>query len=229
MPIRTTRIRIPVHVVEGQWELLYGGPIKVKNGSFGELLVSRSQIEDKAFLQMLTQKRWVHILDQGTELRVALTIREKLGPPMGKLLISKSKMKLDHTANISVDSSFLSVFLDKPTELQIKQGKRQGGLWLELEGLEPRTLESSQVVLPVELHLEPAISVNHAFTLLSERFEPWRKSHTGNIYERVFYLEPDNCWYPLADLRDKELVGAERKIIQAMWKEVEKMLGTSLL
>lgn len=37
MPLSTKVIRVPVKLVDGQWELLYGGPVKVREGSIGEL------------------------------------------------------------------------------------------------------------------------------------------------------------------------------------------------
>jgi hypothetical protein len=59
-------------------------------------------------------------------------------------------------------------------------------------------------------------------------FEPWRKAHTGSIYERVFYLERDQHWYPLKDLRDRALATAERTLIKDLWAAVADQLGTPL-
>ena len=47
-----------------------------------------------------------------------------------------------------------------------------------------------------------ALSLNHAYTLLSERIETHRRSHTGNVFERVFF-QKDNSWYPLQVLREE--------------------------
>ena len=225
MPLSPKNIRIPVRLVDGYWELLYGGPVKVKDGSIGELHVSRDQIEDEVFLKSLTEKRLIRILDQGTELRVALSIREPLPEPLNKLLVQQDKMDWDRTAKISVDSRFVIIHLGGPNDPQTRRGEKNGGLWLTLEGMEPRGLESSEVILPEVLKLDPAISVNHAFTLLSEYFEPWRKAHTGSIYERVFYRETNSRWYRVGDLREKELAVAERAVIKVLWQEVKKVHG----
>jgi hypothetical protein len=104
----------------------------------------------------------------------------------------------------------------------------QGGLFLLLEGMEPRAVESGMLNLPDAPGLESVDSLNYAFTRLSEVFEPWRKAHTGSIYERVFYLEPDGFWYPLKDLRDRALATAERKLIAELWANVAEQLGTAL-
>jgi hypothetical protein len=81
------------------------------------------------------------------------------------------------------------------------------------------------VNLPAVPGLEPVDSLNYAFTRLSEVFEPWRKAHTGSIYERIFYLERDEHWYPLKDLRDRALASAERTLIKDLWAAVAEQLG----
>ena len=227
--IRTAeRIRIPVRYIDGHWELAYGGAINVQNGCGAELVIARTYIKDAALLKALTEKRWVRILDEGTELRLALTIRTKLDPKLSELFAKGTLMQPESMAKLSVDSRFVAVGLGPPTKAQTRRNEKKGGLWLALEGVESRALESSQVLLPNTLELDPAISVNHAFTKLSEMFEPWRLSHTGSIYERVFYKENDGFWYPLDDLRAKEMVVAERKIIHTLWNEVERLLKNPL-
>jgi hypothetical protein len=50
-----------------------------------------------------------------------------------------------------------------------------------------------------------ARSVNHAYSLISEAYEGWRRSHTGNVFREVFFQssDPDGLpwWRPLGDLR----------------------------
>jgi len=71
----------------------------------------------------------------------------------------------------------------------------------------------------VELVSKPtAISLNHAFTMLSEQYESHRLSHTGSAYTRVFYKEADGRWYPLSDLREGVLISAERQLIADSWQ-----------
>lgn len=67
-----------------------------------------------------------------------------------------------------------------------------------------------------------------SYLLLSKKFEPWRLSHTGSIHKLVFYKEADGFWYPLDDLRQKEMVVAERKIIDTLWNKVERLLSSPL-
>jgi hypothetical protein len=72
--------------------------------------------------------------------------------------------------------------------------------------------------LPDGLKTKGATSINHAYTDLSETFEPWRISHTGNIYEQVFYQEKNEKWYPLEILRSRALQKAEHATAQDHWK-----------
>jgi hypothetical protein len=45
-------------------------------------------------------------------------------------------------------------------------------------------------------------SINHAYAHLSEKFEPHRRSHTGNVFQKVLYLPPgQHNWQPLEELR----------------------------
>lgn len=91
-------VRVPVRCVDGQWELLYGGGIKVKEGGLAELRINRALIEDKQLLMALTKKSRVKILDQGAELRIALTIQPGLAPPLVATLLERSATKHCHTA-----------------------------------------------------------------------------------------------------------------------------------
>ena len=228
MPLSTKVIRVPVKLVDGGWELLYGGPVKVKEGAVGELHLDHMYFTDKKFLKALTNKRQVTVLAAGTELRVALTVKQGLDATLWPYLLPRDATPHRHTAKISVDTRFVSIDLAGPTLAQQKKKVEHGGLFLMLEGMEPRSIESGMVNLPAAPGLEPVDSLNYAFTRLSEVFEPWRKAHTGSIYERIFYLERDEHWYPLKDLRDRALASAERTLIKDIWAAVAEQLGTAL-
>ena len=228
MPLSSKTIRVPVTLVEGRWEFLYGGDVKVKEGAFGELHIDRMYFTDKKFLKALTTKRQVAVLAAGTELRVALTVKPGLDATLWPHLLARDATSHRHTAKISVDTRFVSIHLGGPTLAQQKKEVAHGGLFLCLEGMEPRAIESGMVNLPAVPGLEPVDSLNYAFTRLSVVFEPWRKAHTGSIYERIFYLERDKHWYPLKDLRDRALASAERTLIKDLWAAVAEHVGTAL-
>lgn len=215
-------MRIPVKFVNGHWELLYGGGVPVKEGTFGELLVEPSAITDKNLRGAITKKRRVKILGVDCPLCVAIKPGKALDATACRFLHDASTIKHTHTAKISVDSRFVRIHLGPPTASQQRRGEGSGGVWLLLEGITPRGLESSTVTLPAipGLTEHAADSLNQAYTLLSEVLEPWRVSHTGNIYEHVLYQRPNGVWHPLKDLRDRELARAEQHVIETLWEAV---------
>lgn len=229
MPLSKKMIRVPVALVQGRWEFLYGGAVKVKEGACGELHLDKMYFTDSGFLKALTEKRLVAVLEAGTELRVALTVKQGLDQTLLPFLLPRAKAPHAYMTKISVDTRFVSIRLGGPTEVQKKNKVEKGGLFLLLEGMEPRAIESGMVNLPDAAGLVPVDSLNYAFTRLSEVFEPWRKAHTGSIYERIFYLDNDKLWYPLKDLRDRELVKAESRMIKQLWANVAEQLGISFL
>ena len=225
-------IRIPVRLVDGQWEYFYGGGVPVTNGAVGDLIVDRGSIQDKEFLVRICRTSKHKILDKGTQLLVALTIRDisplseaerKLFHPTGA-----NAPKLGHAHYFTPRSGytrFVSIWIDKPTKDQLYvDSNAQGGVWLDVQGLEPKGVTSSSVRLPECISPTPADSLNHAFTLLSERLEPWRKSHTGNIYDRMLYQEVNGKWYPLDILRNAAVATEEHQFIRDQWARISEAL-----
>ena len=79
--------------------------------------------------------------------------------------------------------------------------------------------------MPEGFHEKTAISLNHAFTMLSQKFESHRISNTGNVYDRFFYKESNGHWFPLDDLRRGAQSQTERALISDLWRQVEEELG----
>lgn len=225
-------IRIPIKLVDGQWEFFYGGPIPVRNGTVGDLLVDKNAVENKEFLDLLKRKSKYKILDAGTELYVSLTIRRDtpLEPKLKDTIIQmndvRSKLGEDFyfTAR-SDDTKFIPIEIGEaaplPNELLPSS---EGGVWLCLQGTQPTGISTSRVYLPEAVSKEPLESLNHAFTMLSEVYEPWRKSHTGNIYDRVLYKENNGFWYPLNVLRNAAIARDEHELIRDHWARISQQL-----
>ncbi len=87
------------------------------------------------------------------------------------------------------------------------------------DGVEAVGIASTTVLLPPAISAKPVASLNHAYTKLSETFETWRISHTGNIYTRVLYQERNGMWYPLDILRDETLEKQEQEIARGLWED----------
>ena len=226
-------VRVPVRLVNGNWEFFYGGPVPIKAGAVGELIVEKSALTDKQFLEQINRPSKYKILDEGAELRVALTIKPSpsLDNTLSKHLIKMSAMSADlgaeffHTPR-SPDTQFVKITVAKPTNLQLKSSPEEtGGVWLHLKGSQPKGITTSSMKIPEGITSETVDSLNYVFTLLSQQYEPWRKSHTGNIYDRVLYQEANKKWYPLSVLREAAMAKDEHQLIRERWAELTKLLN----
>jgi hypothetical protein len=221
------KVTVPVRRVGTKWEFFYGGDVPVRDGTVGDLVIPASQIMDEHFLEMVSEEIVVQVFSEGVPLMVALGDRsvsgERVGPPWPDVPRENVPPGTTRFEQIVIGPP-------KPKPAGFRQRgssekKPAGGLWIRLKGLERSELECSTVLLPVGLPEKSAISLNHAFTLLSEYYEKHRISHTGNVYERVFYMEENNKWYPIAHLREGVRARAERGVISSIWSSVEEKLG----
>jgi hypothetical protein len=229
------RLRIPVKFVDGIWECSYGGVVPVLPDTPGELIIERTSIADKLFLEKMEAKSRHKVLDQGVKLLVSLRVKntskipkykyrhlvpyDKVKETIGKKLIEKFKF---------LDFHFIPIYIDKPNADQARKLQTESsGLWLLTQGPEAIGLESTTIKLPKDVWKEPVASLNHAFTKLSEIYEPWRISHTGNIYTRILYMEKDKKWYPLDLLRNITLAEKEQEIAYQLWQDFMKRMSSN--
>ncbi len=221
-------VRVPVKLVNGRWECIFSGVLPIEEGTAGDLLVDRSSIKDEHFLSSLEHKSKHKVLDSGTVLLVALTIKAepKLEKSLMNDLISRDKRNITLAAPYyftlrSDQTRFVEISINGPTDKQkINDPTETGGVWLHVEGGRVKSISTGRVKVPNAVSKDCAESLNHAFTLLSEKYEPWRQSHTGNIYERILYRERNNQWYPLDILRNASIAKDEHQLVREQWKNI---------
>ena len=219
-------VRIPVRYVDERWECAYGGVVPVAKDSEAELIINSKSITDRDFLAQMRAKSCVKVLDRGAKWLVYLatkdqsTLSDELKGYLLPWLSSERKIAVEYIDNWnSGELSLLEVSIGYPTEQQVRKfGTTDGGLWLLTEGRKAVGLESTRISLPKAVSETPVNSLNHAFTKLSEVYEPWRISHTGNVYQRFLYKENDNRWYPLELLRNAALAEREQAIAYHLWQ-----------
>lgn len=220
-----TPTRIPVRLVDGSWEFFYGGAVPVRDGTIGELIIAKESIFDPKFLRSLRKRSEYRVLDEGTELMVALSVRDGQSVPesLMKLLreIQPGELSNEYFWVPRPNCTrFAPIVVGPPGSSFARQRPaKPGGVWLQLEGMQPKGVVVSSVELPKEITSDSFDSFNHAFTKLSEVFEPWRRSHTGNIYTRVLYRESNRKWYPLERLRSAAEATEEHALIKQRWSE----------
>lgn len=214
-------VTLPVKLIDGHWELLYGGSTGVRDGAYGELRVSMSCIEDEEIRRRLAQTVTVKVFDEDAELLVALRDRDCERNVINKPAIDPEDMPLGCTR-------FERISIGPKTRSTERITPDCGGLWVRQRGVDRTELVCSSVRMPEGFEPGAAASLNHACTLLSEQYEQHRISHTLNVYQHVFYLEPGHPqprWHPLERLRNGVIAGVERSIVADAWHKLETQLG----
>jgi len=206
-------LKIPVHYINGAWEMIYGGNIPVKEGATGVLQIQEDHIKDKELTSILKRKQVFKIIEADTPLMIAVSPSENLSPELKK-----------HLKNIKTDFHRVSLFGSNDQFIEVISS----GISLVFEGLNPKGIESGTTLLPsIDTKVDffrTANSLNHALTILSEIYETERISHTGNIYKRVFYKDTNNYWYPIEDLRTDGIDFSGREILKSLWSSVNSKL-----
>jgi hypothetical protein len=181
-------VRIPIKIIDGRVEFLYGGSILdfVKDGSCGDLIIPAFAVKDKEKLKSLNSEKRIELLPTDTRLFVSMKLPERDCGDTAK------KEYLEHIRKTYGAPEFhdLEVFADFIIKESLK---------IHLRGTKDAVLEPCKC--KIEFLHDEARSVNHAYTLLSTEFETQRISHTGNVFQKVYYLNENKSWVSLDELR----------------------------
>ena len=212
---------------EGAWHRDEGGAVPVRDGATAELIVRQRDIVDDEFLASMLKEDTIRVLQEGNPLYAYVMVKDvdKIDPSLRDHLLRPQKVSnmvaIEFLDNWSGgDLCLVEVKLGKldPQATTNPDDDEGGGLWLRVRGRDVVGLVTSQIELPKGITDRRISSLNHAFTVLSEVFEPWRTSHTGNIYERFLYQEENGKLYPLELFRDEALAKQEQSIALVLCK-----------
>lgn len=177
-------VRLFVKYNGGQWLLDSGRPLpEIREGALGELILSPYAIVDEEACRALTQERRVPFFEKGSSLWVCV---DSVGVP--------EKLRSAVKGLPSWPPQDRTVFV----EIVLKED-----LYLILRPNKDARLDDCVCSIP-SLPTAEAKSVNHAYTLVSTAFEPKRRSHSGNVFRKVYYaskLRDRNCLRALNDRR----------------------------
>lgn len=180
-------VRIPVRVNDnGRVELRHGRPLpKMRDGTIGILEVPHYAITDNELFDRLQEKRVEPFLEPESVVMFAIDGDHTPKDIRNHLILGESfGINVPHLVNVELKESPLNLLL---------------------RGTSRARLGSVTCWIPA-LDIE-AKSLNHAYRLISERFEPERISHTGNVFELGYYEDEEKGWMPLeyrrAYLEDK--------------------------
>lgn len=151
---------------------------KICEGIIGELTIPAYAIEDEGTYKELAKEFEQSFLQAGEIVNLGLSC--PWGTPKPEDLLQPQKGCFDYRYRYA------------PVELL-------EDLLIYRTGDKSPRLRQCKCRIPV-LDDKEACSLNHAFTLLSERFETKRRSHTGNVFDRG-YVERNDRWIQLNNLR----------------------------
>lgn len=178
------RVLIPVRWSGGEWKVLDDCSMpELADGTIGELSVPSSAFLNPKDTKPFLDESYVEIRPAGTMLWASISSNHG-GPGMHELVRLGLPTKRSHE-----NGYFMVGFLIKEP------------LMLRLRGTKHASLEPCSCDLP-DFQQDIAVgSINQAYTRLSERYEPQRRSHAGNVFQKVFFESTNGSLKPLEDLR----------------------------
>ena len=169
-------INIPVHIVDGKIEYYYENGLipELKDGAICELIVPAYALKDEKLRKKLSQETKIKLLDKGSKLYVHMSYKD------ASELSNDNKNYMNTAMDLygrKDEGFFVEVTLEDELQLQVRGSKKSRLL----------PCKCSSIVLGKV----KAISLNQIYTLISELFEPRRNSHSGNVFNKIFFNKDD--------------------------------------
>lgn len=153
---------------------------EIQDGTFIELVLPAWAVTNVKEREKLTTRRTLDILSADSRVFLGLS---------PKAVAKEERKRFFHLQKAVPAASYLLA------EVVLSEALR-----IVVDGSQRATLEPCRCKISL-LNVE-ANSLNHALTLLSQRFEPDRLSHSGNVFRQGFtHLNGDEDWVSLEDLR----------------------------
>jgi len=189
-PLEKT-VLIPIKIVKGEIQFFYGGKLpELKDGIIGELTVPSYSITDKKKLILLSRETNKVFIPGSTHLMVQISPK---GQDIRKPGIVKYKTYSYGNA------SFVEIILKENLNIKLRSTKKG-------------ELDDCKCCIPAMPEQE-AKSVNHAYTIISQHYETHRRSHSGNVFDKVYLWNNKKIVMPLKNLRDEFESEYERELI----------------
>jgi len=145
----------------------------LKEGAFGEITIHERSVIKQEIIDILNEEKTILFLKSESILYVQIR-RDDLEKLDKKIYL--------HVKDIpSKYNAYVEVIL-------------QEDLILNIKGYKKATLKSCKCTIPA-LGDKEVNSLNHAYTLISEKFEPSRLSRGGNVFKKLFYKDTKKASY----------------------------------
>ena len=190
------RVVIPMRVDdEGHLVPFYNMDMpKLKKGSILELVCEEPQFEDPTIPRLLNSEERVPLLKKET------TLFAQMRQEGSKFSSALTWHQLATGVPVDHATFFVPFWLAEDLDLELRGTRR------------PALCDCPCDIGDGSLETARPSSVNQAYTRLSEKHEPSRRSHTGNVFDKVLYMDADGTARPLAHLRDVAVATFHEKL-----------------
>lgn len=192
-------INLPARVVDGELRFFHGGALPVlKDGAICDLIVSTHDLLQPETAGWLQEEYPVEIVPAGQV--VLLGVSSEGIPPE----LRDTTVEVNDKVWVKDYSRFVEVRLEEPLRLLLRGDK-------------------NAVLCPCHCRLVSmptfeAHSLNHAYTRVSEVFEPGRRSRGGNVFRVAYVRAANETWHRLDDIRDRYQCQVERYLcLASLW------------
>ncbi len=182
----TKTVTIPIKIVNGEIKYFYDEDAtleQLQELSYGELTVVKHLIGNDEIISKLSIEKEVDFFPKSTKLFVHLSNND-----FDK--IDNSILNLMHKAKDfrgwSIEGSFLEITLVEDLKLTLRGSKKARLL----------PVKCSVAILTNDTN-----SLNQIYTLISQKVEPSRRSHSGNVFDKIYYKDVDG-YRKIGDKRD---------------------------
>ena len=177
-------IKIPIEIKKGNIEFYFEGPLpELKDGTLGDLLIPAYAVTNSNLRKLLSEERKIPLLKKDTILFVQVS-----APTLDNKIIEFEAIPEEY--GIKVKINFVPIVIEEP-------------LYLYLRGTKHPTLSNVKCKTTADEEIN-ATSLNHIYTLISQRYEINRISHTGNVFKKIYYNDKDaKCLLPIERFRRK--------------------------
>lgn len=189
------RVLIPAIYHKGGWMPFYGGEMpKLKEGTHADIYVPEEAFANLDEIMRFNIDEIVTILPAGSPLWAMMSPNHGMGGP-----------------GLGVPKWAVSRHRDGLENANLVQFKIQEDLRLHLRGTKLAQLEPCACLLDGFSEEPSVLSINQAYSRLSEKFERSRKSHAGNVFTKVFYCE-SKMLLPIDELRIRAVIELEKRL-----------------
>jgi hypothetical protein len=187
-------VKIPFRFTGDVFRYYLGGPLpELREGTCGEMVVDRAALKNPEDTKRLNEKRRAFFLKKGTLVLVRVKPSD-LEDARVRCLLGSETIIIPGSRNYL----FAEVILEATLFLQFRGSKPPR--------LCPCPCSCSKLSIRAQ-------SLNHAYSQLSETFEPTRISHAGSIFVNGFvFHDGAQQWVSLQSARDERLELYEERL-----------------